>query len=183
MMSRTLRALLVTGVSVAALAVGTSTAQANAITSRAAAEAPNYVRLQVEQSGQCLTIKDGTMQEGPYGVQSKCADELDYQLFELRPNGAAAFEIAAKHSGRCLSTGPDFEWKVGQRWCFDSSEHRYWRVQLVEVSKDLYELRPMEALNYCLSISGGSLEDGAFAHVGNCAGVPNQRWRILPASS
>ncbi|MFQ6197403.1 RICIN domain-containing protein [Streptomyces sp. NPDC000405] len=146
-----------------------------------------FVRLQVEHSSKCLTIKDGTMREGANAVQMKCVDGLDNQLFRMTRAVSGTFNLQPKHSGSCLSSGEDFGWEVGQRWCYLSNsrdedapeeKHNQWTITMVEVADRLYELRPLEAPEYCLSISNGSVEDGATAHIGRCGGYSSQRWRM-----
>ncbi|MBB4884380.1 RICIN domain-containing protein [Streptomyces netropsis] len=149
---------------------------------RAAADVPAFVRLQVEHSGQCLTIEEGSFQEGAYARQLKCADGLDNQLFELLPSGSASFEVRAKHSGRCLSVDADLKW-AGQRWCFGSTPPQHWKVVMVEVTKELYELRPVHVPNWCLDIAEASLDEGEHAQIFQCNGTDAQRWRILSAVS
>ncbi|WP_371648578.1 MULTISPECIES: RICIN domain-containing protein [unclassified Streptomyces] len=176
-MSRTVRAALAVGASVAALVGSVTTAQADPSTSRASAGASSYVRLQVEHSGKCLTIQDGAIRNGAYAVQSTCDASADHQLFSLKPAGSGTFELRAKHSGRCLASS-DIE--VGQQWCFDDSSQR-WRLMLVEVAKDLYELRPMSAPDRCLNIDFWKPEeDGTRAMTWEC-GHDLARWRFLPA--
>ncbi|MFI1176758.1 RICIN domain-containing protein [Streptomyces melanogenes] len=171
-MSRTVRAALAVGASVAALVGSATTAQAAPSTA-----ASSYVRLQVEHSGKCLTIQDGAIRDGAYAVQSTCDADADHQLFSLTPAGSGTFELRAKHSGRCLSSS-DIE--VGQQWCFDGASQR-WRVMLVEVAKDLYELRPMSAPDKCLNIDFWKPEeDGMRAMTSEC-GHDLARWRFLPA--
>ncbi|PKV89887.1 ricin-type beta-trefoil lectin protein [Streptomyces sp. TLI_146] len=176
-MFRTVRAALAVGASVAALIGSATTAQAAPSTSHASAGAPSYVRLQVERSGKCLTIQDGAIGNGAYAAQSTCDVGARHQLFSLKPAGSGTFELQAQHSGRCLA-GSDIE--VGQQWCFDDSSQR-WRVMLVEVAKDLYELRPMSAPDRCLNIDFWQPEeDGTRAMIWDC-GSDLARWRLLPA--
>ncbi|MEV6400219.1 RICIN domain-containing protein [Streptomyces sp. NPDC051907] len=180
-MSRTIRAALAVGASAAALIGSATTAHADQSMARAAADGASFVRLQAEHSGKCLTIENGSLADRTRAVQSTCDDSLAYQLFRLVPTGSATFEVRAKHSGRCLSTGPHYEWETGQEWCFDSSSQR-WSVIMVEVAKEVYELRPVDAPDYCLTVHDASLNDGVGAYIGRCSGITASRWRIQPVT-
>ncbi|MFC4517605.1 RICIN domain-containing protein [Streptomyces ehimensis] len=165
----------------AALISGASNAYAKEARTLAASGNSPYIQLQAAHSGKCLTIKDSTMQEGPYAVQMNCTEGADNQLFSLRSQQKATFQVIAKHSGRCLSSGEDFDWKAGQRWCFDftdTNDHNSWTIVMVQVADRLYELRPVEAPDYCLTVYAASTGDGAKAHIGLCDGDSSQRWRI-----
>ncbi|MEU4209244.1 RICIN domain-containing protein [Streptomyces sp. NPDC026206] len=183
-MSRIIRAALATAASVAALAGSVTTAHADETTPRAAA-APSFVQLQAQHSGQCLTIANGSLRNGADAVQSKCADDLDNQLFDLAPTGSATFELQAKHSGKCLEVD-NADTKAGtntqQWWCVGKPQQR-WKLVMVDVAKELYELRPMHAPERCLDISDASLKDGANAQQWYCNGTTAQRWRIQPAKA
>ncbi|WP_414167719.1 RICIN domain-containing protein [Streptoverticillium reticulum] len=177
-MSRITRAALAVGASVAALT-------GVAIPAHAADAAPSYVQLQAQHSGKCLTIANGSLRNGGNAVQSTCDDGLDNQLFELTPTGSATFTLRAKHSGKCLEI-EDRDTKAGanaqQWWCVDAPQQR-WKLVLVDVAQDLYELHPSHAPNRCLDISGGSKDDGAKAQQWYCNGTEAQRWRIQPAKA
>lgn len=168
-MSRIARRALAIGASVAALVGGAATAHA--------ADGPAFVHLQAERSGKCLTIANAAIGSGAYAVQSTCAD-LDNQLFALTPTGSATFEVWAKHSGRCLST--DLQEEARQYMCSNSSS-QHWRVIMVEVAKELYELRPMDAPELCLT--SGNLDEGRTAFLTPCKGSSYARWRIQSVGS
>jgi hypothetical protein len=171
MMSRIARTAVAIGAGLAALIGSTATAHA---------EAPSYVQLQVEHSAKCLTIEGGKIGDAD-AVQSNCKDGLDNQLFELRSAASGSLEVRAKHSGKCLMASGATDWDVAQIWCFgESSQH--WRVMLVEVGKGLYELRPVNAVEFCMNVLDGSYVEGARVDIRTCIGIPSQRWRMLPAS-
>ncbi|GAA0362980.1 RICIN domain-containing protein [Streptomyces blastmyceticus] len=175
-MSRTIRAALATGLGIAALVGGTTTAYADQST-----DTSSFVRLRAEHSGKCLTIENARIGNGAYAVQQSCADDLDNQIFELAPTGSASFEVRAKHSGRCMRYNGGQG--VQQFWCNGDSNER-WRVVLVEVAKGLYELRPMSAPENCLTIDpDASDNDGAHAITLYCIQHPIQRWRVQPVTS
>ncbi|MFE5873208.1 RICIN domain-containing protein, partial [Streptomyces roseifaciens] len=141
-----------------------------------------FVQLRVEHSDKCLTVESGKIGGGAKTVQQTCADDLDNQLFELKAAGSGNLSVRAKHSGRCLSAGNSSDWDVAQYFCSgDSSQN--WRVMMVEVAKGLYELRPADVLEYCLTIPGASHDDGVKATVVKCDGASSQRWRLQQASS
>ncbi|MCC3776840.1 RICIN domain-containing protein [Streptomyces sp. UNOB3_S3] len=182
-MSRITRATLAIGASVAALAGGAGTASADGTAARAAA--PTAVQLQVEHSGKCLTIDKGSLRNGAEATQAKCADGLDNQLFDVVPTGNATFELRPKHSGKCLeveNSGTDIRANVQQWWCAQLP-HQQWRMVMVDVAKESYELRPAHALNRCLDVQGGNLDDGANIMLWYCNSTAGQRWKLLPAKS
>ncbi|WP_053731059.1 RICIN domain-containing protein [Streptomyces sp. WM6378] len=183
-MSRTLRAAMALGISVSALSGGAATAYADEAP-RAAAASPAAVQLQVEHSGQCLTILDASLRNGANAAQSKCDDSLPNQLFHLEPTGSASFEARIEHSGKCLeveNSGTKAGANVQQWWCTEGPQQR-WRLVMVDVVNELYELRPTHTTDRCLDIAGASLKDGANAQSWTCNGTPAQRWRILPVKS
>ncbi|MGW1871477.1 RICIN domain-containing protein [Streptomyces mauvecolor] len=184
-MSRTLRAAMALGISVSALSGGAATAYADQAKPRAAAAPPAAVQLQVEHSGQCLTILDASLRNGANAAQSKCDDSLPNQLFHLEPTGSASFEARIEHSGKCLeveNSGTKAGANVQQWWCTEGPQQR-WRLVMVDVVNELYELRPTHTTDRCLDIAGASLKDGANAQSWTCNGTPAQRWRILPVKS
>ncbi|MGW7557390.1 RICIN domain-containing protein [Streptomyces rimosus] len=181
-MSRPIRAALATAACLTALAGGATTAHAAPATS--AASAPAAVKLQVAHSGKCLTIADGSFRNGANAEQSTCADGLDNQVFELAPAGDGTFEVRAKHSGKCLEVrgaGTKPGDNVWQWWCGEG-DHQRWRFRLVEVAKELFELRPEHAPNQCLDVYDSQTADGVNITQFNCHGGDNQRWRILPVT-
>ncbi|MFI5705530.1 RICIN domain-containing protein [Streptomyces xanthochromogenes] len=184
-MSRTIRAALALGVSVAALSSGATTAYADQVTPRAAAAAPAAVQLQVEHSRQCLTVLGASLRNGASAVQSKCDNSLPNQLFHLEPTGSASFEVRIEHSGKCLEVengGTQAGANVQQWWCTEGAQQR-WRLVMVDVVNELYELRPTHTTDRCLDIAGASLKDGANAQSWGCNSSSAQRWRILPVKS
>ncbi|MFI9238026.1 RICIN domain-containing protein [Streptomyces sp. NPDC053079] len=179
-MSRIIRATLAVGASVAALAGSVTTAHADESTPGTTA-----VQLQVEHSGQCLTIANGSLRNGAGAVQSKCADDADNQLFELASAGSATFQLQAKHSGKCLeveNAGTKAGSNAQQWWCVGQPQQR-WKLVMVDVAKELYEIRPTHTPERCLDISDSSAKDGATAQQWYCNGTTAQRWRILPAKA
>ncbi|MER5891094.1 RICIN domain-containing protein [Streptomyces sp. NPDC001941] len=174
-MARNLRTALAAAAGLATVLGGATAAHAEPNTS--------YVRFQVEHSGKCLTIAGGSLADGVQAVQSTCASGLDNQLFALKPVGGGQFQVQAKHSGRCLTTGPNVSWEAKQQWCVAGSTTQKWRIQLVDVDKDLFELRPVDALEYCLTIPDNSTAEGAKPFVGKCSGLTPQRWRMTDATS
>ncbi|PNE42081.1 RICIN domain-containing protein [Streptomyces noursei] len=183
-MSRITRVALAIGAGVAALAGSITTAHADGAEPRAAAAvSPTVVQLKAAHSGQCLTIADGSFRNGANAVQSKCTDGADGQLFELVSTGSATFEVRAKHSGKCLeveNSGTQAGANVQQWWCVDGSQMR-WRLVMVDVAKELYELRPMHTDLRCLDIKSASLKEGANAQSWYCNGSDAQRWQLKPA--
>ncbi|MFE0043822.1 RICIN domain-containing protein [Streptomyces albireticuli] len=167
-MFRTIRAALAISAGVAVLVGSATTAHA--------ANEPSVVRLQTETGGLCLTVNNGALRNGVRVGMTTCADGLDNQLFELAPIGSAMFEVRAKHSGKCLQddgTGVPWQWL-----CNEGSRER-WRVILVEVSKELYQLRPMHRPTDCLSIFYPI--EGIGALITPCeGGDPYSKWRIQP---
>ncbi|GHF36046.1 RICIN domain-containing protein [Streptomyces morookaense] len=175
-MSRIIRAGLAVGLSIAALASSATTAHADQPT-----DAYASVRLRAEHSGKCLTIEDGRIGDGAYVVQQSCAEGMDNQVFQLRSSGQGWISIQAKHSGRCL--GVDDNGDVKQLWCSDATR-QYWRVMLVEVAKDLYELRPLRPSEHlCMIIPNSSQDDGVRPVIHICNGANNTRWRLEPTAS
>ncbi|MEU5425501.1 RICIN domain-containing protein [Streptomyces olivoreticuli] len=177
MMSRIVRAALAIGASAAVLVGSATTAYADQSTDN-----PSFVRLRAEHSDKCLTIENARIGSGAHAVQQSCSDDLDNQLFDLRSSGEGKISVWAKHSGRCLGSGSNTDWDVEQLWCIDNSG-QHWRVILVEVAKDLYELRPAYTPVDCLTIPNFSQADGTRARTLKCTGDSNQRWRIQPATS
>ncbi|AZQ74552.1 hypothetical protein EKH77_28055 [Streptomyces luteoverticillatus] len=64
----------------------------------------------------------------------------------------------------------------------DAPQQR-WKLLLVDVAKELYELRPTHVEDRCLDIAGGSLKEGANAQQWGCNGTPAQRWRVKPVAA
>ncbi|MEU7186293.1 RICIN domain-containing protein [Streptomyces sp. NPDC045369] len=181
-MSRPIRAALATAAGLTALVSGATTAHAAPATS--AASAPAAVKLQVAHSGKCLTIAGGSFRNGANAEQSTCVDGLDNQAFELTPAGDGTFEVRAKHSGKCLEVrgaGTAAGANVWQWWCGEG-DHQRWRFRLVEVSKELFELRPEHVQNQCLDVYDSQTADGTNITQWYCNGGDNQRWRILPVT-
>lgn len=180
-MSRSIRATLTAVASVAALAGGATTAHADQATPRAAAS----VKLQLAHSGKCLTIDKGSHANGANAVQQTCADGLDNQVFELTPTGSATFQLRARHSGKCLeveNSGQQSGANVQQWWCF-ANPQMLWEINMVDMAKDLYELRPTHVSGRCLEIDHAKTTDGANAQQYTCNGTNAQQWRLLPVTA
>ncbi|MGD3105161.1 RICIN domain-containing protein [Streptomyces sp. YGL11-2] len=184
-MSRITRVALAIGAGVAALAGSVTTAHADESEPRPTAGRTAVVQLQAAHSGQCLTIDNGSFRNGANAVQSQCADGADSQLFELVPTGSATFEVRVKHSGKCLeveNSGTQAGANVQQWWCSGGDQMR-WRLVMVDVAKELYELRPLHADLRCLDIKDASLKEGANAQSWYCNGTAAQRWQLKPATA
>ncbi|WP_189448720.1 RICIN domain-containing protein [Streptomyces abikoensis] len=184
-MSRITRVALAIGAGVAALAGSVTPASAD---EAPRAAAPSAVQLKLEHSGKCLTIPNASFRNGVDAVQSTCVDGAENQLFDVVSAGSATFELRAKHSGKCLdaeSAGVKPGTVVQQWWCVDAAPQERWRLVMVDVVNELYELRPAHALdkNLCLDISGASKDDGAIAQLWTCNGSGAQKWRLQPAKS
>ncbi|MEV6397955.1 RICIN domain-containing protein [Streptomyces sp. NPDC051907] len=173
-MSRIVRVALAAAAGLAAIAGGAPAAHAEQNTT--------YYRFQAEHSGKCLTVAGGSLANGAVAVQSTCASGLDNQLFALKPAGKGQLQVQAKHSGRCLTVMPDKGWTVQQAWCGDATSQN-WRVMLVDIPKGVYELRPNDALDYCLTVPESSTADGVQPFIGQCMPFSPQRWRMTPATS
>ncbi|MEU2157297.1 RICIN domain-containing protein [Streptomyces sp. NPDC019396] len=192
-MSRITRSVLALGASFAALAGGVTVAVADEPStppapSVAAAVPPSAVRLKAEHSGQCLTITKASLRNGADAVQSVCADDAANQQFDMVATGAGSFELRAKHSGKCLevqSSGTKTGSVVQQYWCGQGS-HQTWRLVMVDIAKELYELRPghvTQTVNRCLDIASASKDDGARSQLWACNGTAAQKWRIQPVTA
>ncbi|MGW6970360.1 RICIN domain-containing protein [Streptomyces sp. NPDC054952] len=195
-MSRIVRSVLAVGASLAALAGGVTAAVADeqpaalaAVPAVAAeATAPSAVQLKVEHSGQCLTIPTVSMRNGAKAIQSACADGADNQRFDLVPTGAGTFELRAVHSGKCLeaeNSGTSAGTLVQQWWCVEAPQQR-WSLAMVDIAKELYELRPAHTppnVNRCLDIAASGKEDGASAQLSACNGKASQKWRLQPITA
>ncbi|MEV6550946.1 RICIN domain-containing protein [Streptomyces sp. NPDC051597] len=185
-MSRIIRAALAATAGLAALA-GTATAvHADDTTTNNAAPEVATVQLQAAHSGKCLTIDKASLRNGANAVQSTCADGADNQLFEMAPVGDGTLELRPAHSGKCLeveNSGTAGGSNIQQWWCSGGANMR-WRPFLVDVAKDLYELRPAHATAArCLDIKSGAATDGANAQLWYCNGSAAQQWQIKPVKA
>ncbi|MFD9377853.1 RICIN domain-containing protein [Streptomyces sp. NPDC059999] len=186
-MSRIVRSVLAVGASFAALAGGVTAAVADEQPAALAA-VPPAVQLKVEHTGQCLTIPTVSMRNGAKAVQSACVDGADNQRFDLVPTGAGTFEVRAVHSGKCVeaeNAGTSAGTLVQQWWCVEAPQQR-WRLAMVDIAKELYELRPAHTppnVNRCLDIASSGKEDGASAQLSACNGKASQKWRLQPITA
>ncbi|MEV3987929.1 RICIN domain-containing protein [Streptomyces sp. NPDC049837] len=190
-MSRIIRSVLAVGAGVAVLAAGVTVAVADEPTTAPAAAAPAIapaVQLKAQHSGQCLTIAKGSLRNGADAVQSACADDADNQQFDMVPTGAGTFELRAKHTGKCLevqASGITAGSVVQQWWC-GGRQNQQWRLRVVDLANELYELQPAHTPRTptrCLSITSASKDDGAGAQLWPCSGSPAHKWRIQPVTA
>ncbi|MFD5427276.1 RICIN domain-containing protein [Streptomyces sp. NPDC127084] len=192
-MSRIIRSVLAAGAGVAVLVGGVTVAVADepatpAAPAAAAAPQPTAVRLKAEHSGQCLTIGKASLRNGTDAIQSACADDALNQRFDMVPTGAGTFELRARHSGKCLevqNSGTTSGSVVQQYWC-GQGKHHNWRLAMVDIAKELYELRPAHIpanMTRCLDIASASKEEGAAARLWACNGTAAQKWRIEPVTA
>ncbi|MFD9796610.1 RICIN domain-containing protein [Streptomyces sp. NPDC059070] len=184
-MSRITRVALAATAGLAALAGTVTAVQADdTTTAKAAAPEVAVVQLQAAHSGQCLTIEKASLRNGAGAVQSTCADGADNQLFEMAPTGDGTLEVRPAHSGKCLeveNSATNGGSTIQQWWCSGGGNMR-WRPFLVDVAKDLYELRPAHTTApRCLDIKNGATTDGANAQLYYCNGSAAQQWQIKPA--
>ncbi|MGZ9935100.1 RICIN domain-containing protein [Streptomyces sp. NC-S4] len=157
------RSAISAGLVLSALVGQTATAQA----APAPRGADVWTTTLKDLAGQCLTIENGSLRNNARAKVSNCDEGLDNQFFELAPvlhGGLPAWEVRAKHSGRCLSFTNT--WDVVQTWCSDDASQR-WEFT---PSGNGFWLRPMAVLACAHSGSGGQL---AF---GTCGGRPDWLW-------
>ncbi|MFF8293293.1 RICIN domain-containing protein [Streptomyces sp. NPDC016309] len=209
-MSRIVRSALAVAAGVAALAGGVtvavadearpqptpaattvSTATVNAGDARAAATAastPSAVQLRAVHSDKCLTTPDASLRNGVNSVQSTCVADAENQRIDMVPTGAGTFELRFGHSGKCLdveAAGTTTGTVVQQWWCV-GKPNQHWRLVMVDITNELYELRPAHTpagTNRCLDIASASKDDGAVARLWACNGTPAQQWRIHPVTA
>ncbi|MEV6954237.1 RICIN domain-containing protein [Streptomyces sp. NPDC051183] len=196
-MSRIVRSVLAIGASAAVLAAGVTVAVAAAEPSTpsvtassvtAAVASPPAVQLKAEHSGKCLAIGNASLRNGTNATQSTCADDSENQKFDMVPTGAGTFELKFKHSGKCLdveSSGTTNGTVVQQWWCVGVQNQR-WRLVMVDIANELYELRPAHTAanaQRCLNIASAGKDDGAAAQLASCSGSAAQKWRIQPVTA
>ncbi|WP_328966582.1 RICIN domain-containing protein [Streptomyces sp. NBC_00239] len=190
-MSRIIRSVLAVGAGAAAIAASVTFAVAGEPAQRAepvAAAAPAAVQLQAQHSGQCLTVPSGSLRNGVNAVQSACAEGAENQQFDLKATGAGTLEVQFKHAGKCLDVegaGIKTGTVVQQWWCVGQQQQR-WRLIMVDIAKELYELRPAHLIGKpgrCLEIKSSAKDDGAIAQLYACNGTSAQQWRIKPVSA
>ncbi|MFC8918370.1 RICIN domain-containing protein [Streptomyces sp. NPDC047821] len=172
-----------------ATTVSTATvAPADARAAAAAVASAPGVQLRAAHSDQCLTIPGASLRNGVNTVQSACADDAVNQRVDLVPTGAGTFELRFGHSGKCLDVegaGIKTGTPVQQWWCVGADNQR-WRMVMVDIAKELYELRPAHLAadtNRCLDVESASKADGASARLWACNGSPAQQWRIHPVTA
>ncbi|SDL81280.1 RICIN domain-containing protein [Streptomyces wuyuanensis] len=188
-MPRIARSVLSLGAGLAVLAAGATVASADEPpTAAAAAVSTTAVQLRAEHSGKCLTITKGSLRNGADAVQSACAGDAANQRFDMAATGAGTFELRAGHSGKCLEVaGKDSKpgSVVQQYWC-GQGQHQQWRLVMVDIAEQLYELRPAhlaQSMNRCLDVKSAAKEDGASSQLWACNGTAAQKWRIQPVTA
>ncbi|MGI5484652.1 RICIN domain-containing protein [Streptomyces lavendofoliae] len=209
-MSRILRSALAVTAGVAALAGGVTVAVADearpqptpaatavsaatvaARDARAAATAastPPAVQLRAAHSDKCLTTPNASLRNGVNSVQSTCVADAENQRIDMVPTGAGTFELRFGHSGKCLdveAAGTKTGTVVQQWWCVGAQNQR-WRLVMVDIADELYELRPAHTAvdaGRCLDIESSSKADGAVARLWACNGTPAQQWRVHPVTA
>ncbi|MGA5423794.1 RICIN domain-containing protein [Streptomyces lavendulocolor] len=194
-MSRIVRSVLAIGTGVAALAGGLTVAvaaadepPAPAVAKAAAVAPPSAVRLRADLGDFCLTIARSSLRNGTDATASACTGDAENQRFDLVPTGAGAFELKAGHSGKCLevqAAGTKAGSIVQQWWC-GQGQHQRWSLTMVDIAKELYELRPTHTAttsNRCLDIAPVSKDAAASAQLWPCNGSGAQKWRIEPVTA
>jgi hypothetical protein len=91
---------------------------------------------------------------------------------------AGNYNIASQLGAWCLDVagaGTANGTKV-QIWQCNGTNAQSWRA--VQVSGNVYELRPANAPNSCLDVTGVSTTDGTQLQIWSCTGGANQRWAI-----
>ncbi|MER5889129.1 RICIN domain-containing protein [Streptomyces sp. NPDC001941] len=168
----------------AAAARAAANASMVAARSLATAGAPQYVRFAAEHSGKCLTVAGGSVANGAKAVQSVCLPDDDNQVFELLPVGSSHFVLRGKRSGRCLTSGKEVDWKVGQQWC-NGDASQEWRIVKAGAADGIqrYQLRLTKELEFCSTIAGAGQNDGAATFIGFCGDVSAARWSMETVES
>ncbi|MFJ8650259.1 RICIN domain-containing protein [Streptomyces sp. NPDC093546] len=172
----------------AATTVSTATVNAGDARAAAAASTPSTVQLRAVHSDKCLTIPGASLRNGVNTVQSACADDAVNQRVDMVPTGAGTFELRFGHSGKCLDVegaGIKTGTAVQQWWCVGADNQR-WRLVMVDIAKELYELRPAHlaaGTDRCLDVESSSKADGAIARLWACNGTAAQQWRIHPVTA
>ncbi|MER7765030.1 RICIN domain-containing protein [Streptomyces sp. NPDC097619] len=190
-MSRIIRSVLAAGAGAAAIAATVTFALPGERGERAetvAAAAPAAVQLTAEHSGQCLTLPSGSLRNGVNAVQATCDPAAPNQRFDLVPTGAGTLDVRFTHAGKCLDvegSGITTGTPVQQWWCVQQPQQR-WRMVLVDVVNELYELRPSHVAGKagrCLEVKSGSKETNAVVQLHPCNGTAAQKWRVKPVSA
>ncbi|QGV77285.1 RICIN domain-containing protein [Streptomyces ficellus] len=177
-------ATVATSTTVAAAGVDAADARAAAV---AAAPLP-AVQLRAAHSDKCLTTPNASLRNGVNTVQSTCLPDAENQRVDMVPTGAGTFELRFGHSGKCLdveAAGTATGTVVQQWWCV-GKPNQQWRLVMVDIANELYELRPAHTptgTNRCLDIESGSKTDGAVARLWACNGTAAQQWRIQPVTA
>ncbi|MEU0670205.1 RICIN domain-containing protein [Streptomyces lavendulocolor] len=168
----------------AATTVSTTTVDAGGARAvAAAAAAPSAVQLRAVHSDKCLTTPNASLRNGVNTVQSTCVADAENQRVDMVPTGAGTFELRFAHSGKCLdaeAAGTATGTVVQQWWCV-GKPNQQWRLVMVDITNELYELRPAHTpagMSRCVDIESASKNDGAIARLWACNGTPAQQWRI-----
>ncbi|OKJ94718.1 hypothetical protein AMK26_32640 [Streptomyces sp. CB03234] len=153
-----------------------------------AASRPSAVQLRAVHSDKCLTTPNASLRNGVNSVQSTCVADAENQRVDMVPTGAGTFELRFAHSGKCLdveAAGTTTGTVVQQWWCVGKPNQR-WRLVMVDITNERYELRPAHTpagTNRCLDIESSSKADGAIARLWACNGTAAQQWRIHPVTA
>lgn len=147
-----------------------------------------YVRLTAKHSGKCTGISEGRTDDGAPLIQWDCLDRSPpsyastYDLtgreqhFMFLPLTGGAFQIQARHSGKCL-TASGHPGNVVQMPCNAASSDQ--RFTTTPLDDGHYQISTTNSSGYALDVSGASTGNGANIVAYPANGANNQRFRSL----
>ncbi|MET1071371.1 MAG: RICIN domain-containing protein [Umezawaea sp.] len=166
------RALLAAVITLAAVAVAPSSAQA------ATPVAGATYQVSVTQSGKCLDVVAGSTANGALVQQWGCSGD-SWQRFTLDTAASGTYTLTNGNSGRCLDI-PSGTTESGvrlQQWGCSGATNQQWR--LVASGAGTYQVVNV-ASGLCLANKDASTASGAAIVQESCTANTNKQWLFSP---
>ncbi|MCB1759812.1 MAG: RICIN domain-containing protein [Gammaproteobacteria bacterium] len=136
-----------------------------------------YKRIYVSHSGKCLDVSGVSQNDGANVHQWDCHSG-DNQQWELIPHSSGAYQLRAKHSGKCL----DGYWANSQgdnlkQWSCASSGTSWISDQLFNLDKNSDgSYRITHSSGKCVDVYNSSQDNGGKIGLWSSHSGSNQRW-------
>lgn len=135
-----------------------------------------YKHITVLHSGKCLDVEGRSTNDGAKLQQWDCHGG-DNQTWELIPHSSGAYQLRAKHSGKCM----DGYWAVSgegvKQWSCATEKSGWINNQLFNVSQNSDgSFKLLHSSGKSLDVAGSSQSAGAEIILWSDHGGANQRW-------
>jgi hypothetical protein len=141
----------------------------------------------VTLSGLCMSVTDGTQENGAAVVQSSCGPDETHNKFKAVPQGDGTYQLIFQHSGKCVNIAGASIWPgaiAEQNACSTDRKSDRWRFRPV-TNKSTFQL-VAEHSGHCLTVREGKTDPGVGLIQWNCSSTtaaPYEQFTFPPGTA